>query len=101
MRSLSKSRLLAFRQCPKRLWLEINQPEVRVDSADTAASYTVGNTVGEVARRLYDPEAVGTFVDVAVLGVDGAVKRTRALLGLVDVSTLGLDERQPIFEAGV
>ncbi|ABM41055.1 hypothetical protein Ajs_0812 [Acidovorax sp. JS42] len=32
MRVLSKSKLLAFRQCPKRLWLEIHQPERRKDS---------------------------------------------------------------------
>ena len=29
MRTLSKSKLLAFRQCPKRLWLEVHRPELR------------------------------------------------------------------------
>ena len=29
MRTLSKSKLLAFRQCPKRLWLEVHQPQLR------------------------------------------------------------------------
>ena len=29
MRTLSKSKLLAFRQCPKRLWLEVHQPQLQ------------------------------------------------------------------------
>lgn len=35
MRTLSKSKLLAFRQCPKRLWLEIHAPQLREDSGAT------------------------------------------------------------------
>jgi hypothetical protein len=42
MRLLSKSKLTAFRQCPKRLWLEVHHPELRVDSAGTLASFQVG-----------------------------------------------------------
>lgn len=56
MRPLSKSRLLAYRQCPKRLWLEIYRPECREDSAATQAIFSVGHRVGELARRLYDPK---------------------------------------------
>ncbi|MCY0854028.1 hypothetical protein [Cupriavidus sp. D39] len=56
MRALSKSKLMAFRQCPKRLWLEIHRPELREDSATTEASFQVGHQVGEIAQRLYDPK---------------------------------------------
>ena len=42
MRPLSKSRLLAYRQCPKRLWLEVYRPECREDSAATQACFSVG-----------------------------------------------------------
>ena len=49
---LSKSMLLAFRQCPKRLWLEIHKPELREDSVDTEANFRVGHQVGEIAQRL-------------------------------------------------
>jgi len=52
MRILSKSKLLAFRQCPKRLWLEIHRPELREDSAASQASFATGHLVGEIARRL-------------------------------------------------
>lgn len=44
MRTLSKSKLLAFRQCPRRLWLEVHRPELRSDSTATQASFAVGPT---------------------------------------------------------
>jgi hypothetical protein len=39
MRALSKSKLMAFRQCPKRLWLEVHHPELREDSAATQKEF--------------------------------------------------------------
>jgi hypothetical protein len=57
MRALSKSKILAFRQCAKRLWLEIHHPELREDSADTEARFEVGHQVGDIARRLFDPKS--------------------------------------------
>lgn len=59
MRTLSKSKLLAYRQCPKRLWLEIHRKELRKDSAFTQASFSIGHQVGEIARQLYDPGGKG------------------------------------------
>ena len=56
MSGLSKSKIIAFRQCPKRLWLEIHQPEQRDDSASEAV-FATGYQVGDVARRIYDPKA--------------------------------------------
>ena len=90
MRVLSKSRLLAFRQCPKRLWLETYRRDLSTDAVGAGARLTAGQAVGDAARTIYDPEEVGELVDVAVLGMDGAVKRTEELLGL----------RRPIFEGG-
>jgi hypothetical protein len=52
MAGLSKSRILAHRQCPKRLWLHINQPESIFVDAATEARFSAGNQVGEVARSL-------------------------------------------------
>ncbi len=89
MSNLSKSKLLAFRQCPKRLWLEIHHPELRDDSAATKAAFKVGYEVGEIARRLYDPKGAGTVLDPAA-GHAHILKRTTDLLKTV----------QPIFEAG-
>jgi hypothetical protein len=62
MSNLSKSKLLAFRQCPKRLWLEIHKPELKEDSAATTAAFRNGNQVGEVARQIYDPAGIGITV---------------------------------------
>lgn len=89
MRTLSKSKLIAFRQCPKRLWLEIHKPTVRKDSESTETSYKIGDQVGEVARRIYDPRQLGETIDAQKDGYGFAFKRTDELLA----------SNQPIFEA--
>ena len=90
MRTLSKSKLLAYRQCPKRLWLEVHRPKLREDSAATQASFAVGHKVGDIARRLYDPKGKGVLIDPQADGFDAAFARTLELLQVA----------QPIFEAG-
>lgn len=90
MRSLSKSKLLAFRQCPKRLWLEIHRPTLRQDSAATQASFEVGHQVGDIARTLYDPKGHGQLVDPKTEGFEAAFARSLELLS----------SSRPIFEAG-
>lgn len=90
MRNLSKSKLIAYRQCPKRLWLEVHRPELREDSAATLASFAVGHTVGDIARRLYDPAGKGVLLDAQRDGFDVVFKHSTELLG----------SDQPIFEAG-
>lgn len=90
MRNLSKSKLLAFRQCPKRLWLEMHRPDLRQDSIATQASFDVGHHVGAIARRLYDPEGRGQMIDLQLEGVDAAIGRSTQLLAL----------SHPIFESG-
>ena len=90
MRNFSKSKLLALRQCPKRLWLEVHRPELREDSDATQASFQIGYQVGDIARQIYDPEHLGALIDVQCEGFEKAFKRTTELLG----------SPQPIFEAG-
>lgn len=90
MRVLSKSKLLDYRQCPKRLWLQVHRPEVREDTAGTLASFSAGHQVGDIARRLYDPKGKGTLIDIETEGFDAAFSRSQALL----------TGTQPIFEAG-
>ncbi len=90
MRNLSKSRLLAYRQCAKRLWLEVHHPELREDSAATEAVFQVGHQVGEIAQRLYDPKCKGIVIDRDEEGYAAAIARTTTLLA----------SSQPIFEAG-
>ncbi len=90
MRSLSKSKLVAFRQCAKRVWLEVHEPSLAVYSADTQARFEAGNEVGALARRLYDPQNRGTTLDAQRDGFSATFERTRDLL----------KEPRPIFEAG-
>lgn len=87
---LSKSKLLSYRQCPRRLWLEVHRPDLREDSAGAQALFDVGHEVGDIARRIYDPQGRGALLDLDALGVDGAIEKTQALLA----------GRAPIFEAG-
>lgn len=91
MQNLSKSKLLAFRQCAKRLWLEIHHRELREDSAGTEASFMVGNQVGEIARQLYDPEGKGSFLDLNSISFAELLEQSKALCKT---------SKQAIFEAG-
>lgn len=87
---LSKSKLLAYRQCPRRLWLEVHRPDLSENSAGAQARFDAGHEVGDIARRIYDPQGRGALLDLDVLGVDGAIEKTQSLLA----------GRAPIFEAG-
>lgn len=91
MRFLSKSKLMAFRQCQKRLWLELHRPDLREDSADTQVRFQTGYQVGDIAKRLYDPEGTGAVIDVNAEGFDAAFARTAELLA---------ESQKPVFEAG-
>ncbi len=90
LRTLSKSKLLALRQCAKRLWLEVHCPELREDSRATQASFVVGHQVGDIARQLYDPKGRGVLIDPQADGFEEAFRRTQELL----------QSTRPIFEAG-
>lgn len=91
VRNLSKSKIIAFRQCPKRLWLELHKPELRDDSA-SAAVFQIGYQVGDIARTIYDPEKMGATIDIEALGHSAALTRSAELLALGHF---------PVFEAGV
>jgi hypothetical protein len=91
MRNLSKSKIIAFRQCPKRLWLEIHKPELRDDSASEVV-FKIGHQVGDIARTIYDPEGKGETIDINTLGHSEALKRSAELL---------TEGQKPVFEAGL
>lgn len=50
---LSKSRLLAFLQCPRRLWLEVHRPGLAPLEPARQAQFESGHRVGAIARTLY------------------------------------------------
>ncbi len=87
MPGLSKSRLLAYRQCPKRLWLHIYKPELlSISDNTTKTRFNTGNRIGDIARSLY-PD--GVLIDGSNL--QQALRDTSEIL--LTPSTL------PIFEA--
>jgi hypothetical protein len=90
MAVLSKSKILAYLQCPKRLWLEVHQPGLRTDSSATTASFATGHAVGDASRTIYDPNGTGIFLDIKALGLKGLIAATQT----------ALTERKTIFEAG-
>ena len=87
--SLSKSRLIAAWQCPKRAHLEKHHPELGVITAQTRSQWDAGHRVGKVAQQLY-----GT-ADAVEIEFDRR-------LGMLAARTRKLIERGadfPIFEA--
>ena len=50
---LSKSRIAAWRQCPKRLWLQTHRPDLLEVSSSVERSFQIGYEVGEVAQGLF------------------------------------------------
>jgi len=55
---LSKSRLLSFLQCPRKLWLEVHSPQIVEQDAARLARFEAGHRVGAIARTLYTESAV-------------------------------------------
>lgn len=54
---LSKSKLIAFRQCPKRLWLEVHRPELKIYDDSAQSRIDTGYRIGEFAQAQY-PDGV-------------------------------------------
>jgi hypothetical protein len=79
MRNLSKSKIIAYRQCPKRLWLEIHKPELRDDSASEVV-FAIGNQVGELAQEIYNTDGTGVLIDIHELGWPEAFAQSEQLL---------------------
>lgn len=87
MKGLSKSRIIAWKQCPKQLWLQANQPSLAVISESSKRNFQVGNAVGEVARKVYPS---GILIE-DVYDLKAALKSTQ--------DALVAHSNQPLFEA--
>ncbi len=66
---------MAWRQCPKRLWLEVNRPELVVYPPSTQRRFAMGHQVGDVARDL---QPGGVLIEPPTLGE--ALRETARLL---------------------
>jgi len=84
---LSKSKYLSGLQCPKYLWIQINEPE-RIPETDPVTQYIFdqGHLVGELARRLFPGG-----IDIPTDDFTGNINQTKELL----------EQRKPLFEAGI
>ena len=84
---LSKSRYLVGLQCPKYLWVQLNEPE-RIPETDAVTQYLFdqGHMVGELAKKLFPNGIEVPFDDIT-----GSIKQTVKLLR----------NRKPLFEASI
>ena len=89
MNNLTKSKLLAYRQCPRRLWLEVHRPALQHNDSGTQVNFDTGNQVVEIARRIYDPINEGILINANLEGIEAACACTLELL----------TGSHPIFEA--
>jgi CRISPR/Cas system-associated exonuclease Cas4 (RecB family) len=89
-RALSKSKIISYLQCSRRIWLEIHRPELSETSDRSELAMKSGNQVGEIAQQLYSHSSNPTVVDRESLGLSVALRRSQELLG----------SNEPIFEAG-
>lgn len=92
MRSLSKSKIIGFRQCPKRLWLEIHHPELAEYDEAAKKAFAIGHQVGALAQSIFDPAGTGTLLDAQTQGYEVVFNKTHELINAADP--------KPIFEAG-
>jgi len=84
---LSKSRIMAGRQCQRRLWLEVNRPELRVFASETRRRFAQGHRLNELVHRML-PD--GLLIDDG-LPLNSALKQT--------ASALARDPERLLFEA--
>jgi len=85
---LSKSRLLDYLQCPKRLWLQAYRPEAREESTAMQLAFANGHEVGEAARALVPG---GVLIDPPGHDLAEALRLTR--------EQLAARPPRPLFEA--
>ena len=84
---LSKSRITAFEQCPRRLWLEVNRRDLIQYDAARRAVFQTGHEVGAIAQQLC-PDGI-------LIGHDDQLS-----LALQQTSEqLFSRDRRPLFEA--
>jgi len=79
---LSKSKLISGWQCPRRLWLEVNEPEQKIVSAAAEQLFATGHEVGAAAQTLFsDGILIGhdRALDAAVQETDDLLHRSGAV----------------------
>jgi len=62
---LSKSKLLCYLQCPKKLWLSVHREDLSSNDSEGNTGFTAGQKVGDVVRRVFDPKGTGEQVEAS------------------------------------
>lgn len=76
--SLSKSRLLSFRQCPLKLWNEIHRRDLaKPPDASAQHIFDEGTRIGQLARDRY---SVGMLIEAEYWDTKNAILQTQAAL---------------------
>lgn len=73
---LSKSKITAFEQCPKKLWLATHRPELAQQDEGAETRFATGHVVGDEACR----QGAGGVMVEAVPDLAAAIATTRALI---------------------
>jgi len=82
---ISKSKFMAGRQCLKRLYFQVHQPELAVESDDASeAVIEQGRDVGLLARQMF-PGGVEVRSE---RGLDQAIRATREIIGNRDLPAI-------------
>ena len=85
-RYITKSKVLSGLKCPKKLWLQTNNPELAIHSATSELNISKGIEIGNLVRRNYPDGILIEHVDRP----DLAIAETKTLMQFIDA---------PIFEA--
>lgn len=72
---LSKSKITAFEQCPKKLWLATHRPDLAEQNEGAEARFAIGSIVGEIACAQHPG---GVMVDP--LSLSEALAKTSSLI---------------------
>jgi len=73
---LSKSRITAFEQCPRRLWLAVHRPDLGEQDEGAQARFDIGHKVGEMACAIH-PD--GVMIEAAP-NLAAALEQTEQLI---------------------
>jgi len=81
---LSKTKIAAFEQCRRRLWLSVHRPDLGARSADVEAFLRTGHEIGELACRAH-PDGVMVLAEP---NLAAALAMTRELLATGPVGAI-------------
>lgn len=83
---LSKSRIAAFEQCPRRLWLQVHQPDEVCFDKESTLSFAGGHAVGTAACGCYTPGTFGRPIGNKLVALryirDGHISDALEIMGI-------------------